>query len=111
MLLTEAEIHRTLTNIDQVPVVHDVVQDGATRGTGIVAASPYRTQLECLVLPGEEADPLHDGRLDDLLAREHAPGDGIGTFGLRVRVEVARFGHGVVGEIRVVLNALLDLWE
>ena len=100
-----------LTNVNEVPFVHDVVDKLAAGGVGLEAVSPVYTQAESLVLPGEEADALDNGGLDNLLAGEDTPGDGIGAVRGGVGLELSIFGDGVVGQVGVGFDALDDLFN
>lgn len=76
---------------------------------GIVAVGPVNSQAESLISPGEEADALNNGRLDNLLAGEDTPGDGVGTVAGCVGLQVAGLGDGVVSEARLLLDSLHQL--
>ena len=94
-----------LTNVDQVPLVHDILNQDTAGRVGVVALRPVFTQSECFVFPCQEADALHNGRLHDFFTRENTPRNSIGAFRRRVGAQLARLGHGVVRNVRVVVNA------
>lgn len=54
-------------------------------------------------LPCHETNSFHNGWLDDLLSREHAPCDGVWTR-LSVRSEVTALVDDIVCDIRVPLD-------
>ena len=55
-------------------------------------------------LPRHKAHGLDDGRLDNLLPREHAPGDSIRPIRARVRAQVAVLVDHVVRDVAVLLD-------
>lgn len=55
-------------------------------------------------LPRHEADGLDDRRLHDLLAREHTPGDSVGTIRVTVGAEVTMSVDHVVGDVVIPFN-------
>lgn len=66
-----------LTNVHQVPVIHDLLNQLSTRACGIVALGPVFTQPVCFVLPGQETDRFDDGGLNDFTSGEDTPGQGV----------------------------------
>jgi hypothetical protein len=49
--------------------------------------------------------------LDDFLAGEHTPGDGVGTLGVGVGAEITLLIHSVVGNARVAFDTPDELVE
>src|SRR5687768_4064900 len=101
----------TLTNVDEVPLIHHLFEQQTAGCVGVITVSPVNTEAESLIPPGEEADTLHDGGLHDLLAGEDTPGHSVRTIAGRVGVEVTIFGHSIVCEVGVVLEATDHLGE
>jgi hypothetical protein len=64
---------RILTNVDQVPVIHDLLNQLPTWAGGVVALGPVFTQPVGFVLPGQETDRLDDGGLNDFTSSEDTP--------------------------------------
>lgn len=99
----------SLTNVNQVPSVHDLVNQGTAGRVGIIAVGPINAQSEGLVLPSEEADALDNGRLDNLLAREDSPGNSVGTVAGSVGPELAILGDGIIRQVGVPVDTLKNL--
>lgn len=117
-------------HVDKVVRVHDALDQNPRLGALGIDLRPLASDRERLVLPGDERHGLDDGRLDDLLAREDSPRDGVGTFALRVGAQVLKSSgrnpsasedsqcdtrrskthslpvDGVVGDMRVSLDPL-----
>lgn len=55
-------------------------------------------------LPSDERDGLDNGRLDNLLAGEHTPRDGVRAFRVGVCPQVALLVDGVVGDSGITLD-------
>lgn len=104
-VVVEVVVH----NVEEVPVVHDVLDEDAAGRLGLKAVGPVDAEAESLVTPGEEGDALDNGGLNNLLAGEDTPGDGVGAIRGRVGLEVTVLGHGVVGERGVVADEADDL--
>lgn len=82
------------THVDKVVRIHDALdQSPRLRALGI-DLRPLASDRERLVLPGDERHGLDDGRLNDLLAREDSPRDGVGAFALRVGAQVLKSRGG-----------------
>lgn len=66
-----------LTNVDQVPVIHDLLNQLSTWACGIVALGPVFTQPVCLVLPGQETDSFDNCGLNNFTSGEDTPGQSV----------------------------------
>lgn len=78
------------THVDKIVLVHDALDQRPALTALGVEPSPLLADRKGLVLPGDERDGLNDCRLNDLLAREDAPGNGVGPLGLRVGPEILK---------------------
>ncbi|KAH0358343.1 methylenetetrahydrofolate reductase 2, partial [Aureobasidium melanogenum] len=104
-LLTEIVVN----DVNEVPVLHQVVDHVTGRRSGIVATGPVKSKTVELISPGEEGYSLYNGGLHDLLAREDTPGDSIGAFIRRVGLQVTVLVHSEVGDVGVALHASDEL--
>ena len=85
-----------MDDIDEEGSFHHV-RDQLARGRfGLVQHGPLVTELVRLIFPCHEADGLDDRRLNDLLAGEYTPRNGIRAFGVVVRLQVSALVDRVV---------------
>lgn len=55
-------------------------------------------------LPGHETNSFDDGRLYNLLAREHTPSNSVGSIRVRVGPQIASLVDHVVGDVAVTFD-------
>ena len=90
-----------VNNVHEKGGVHEVRDEVACRRFGLVVLSPLVPELISFVFPGHEADSFDDGRLNNLLAREHTPCYGCWSVGVGVRAQVTTLVDHIVGNVRV----------
>lgn len=100
------ELREELTNVEEVPIIHHVLNQSPARAGSVETLSPVKSETESFVLPCEEADALDNGRLDNLLAGEDTPGNSIRPLRGRIGLERAVLGHRVVSDVGVSLDTV-----
>ncbi len=109
-----------MDDVDEEAGIHKIGDYFPRSGVGVVDLGPLRPKFKSLVLkmdqiwlalrseavhlPCHEADGLHDGRLNDLLAGEDAPRHRVGPIGMGVSPQISSLIDNVVGDIAVPFN-------
>ena len=94
-----------MDNINQIPVVENVVEKGPGLGALRVTFGPLVSESEGLLFPGQERNLLDNGGLNNFLTRVNTPGDGVGSTG-GVCLEVSSLVDGVKSDFGLVLQLL-----
>jgi hypothetical protein len=97
-----------LTNVDQVPVIHDLLNQLPTWTGGIVALGPVFTQPVRFVLPGQETDRFDNGGLNDFTSSKDTPGQCVRAV-VSVGPQLAVLSDGVVCQVIVIFDTSGEL--